>query len=190
MSKLKVVSISVKLQGVAPIMFDRFIDHSKEDRPPQQKFYLADGDRVVLPAMNLDSFLFSDSGAVRCVEGRAAKNFMAVGNSHVNIDPALIPFTDGKKEIVFNGFDGKRFWIHDFGAPVTKLGSSRIKQPMKKRPVLNPPWFLSFEINMVENDIITPQKLRNWIDVGGIMIGLGTWKPKYGRFVICEWKEK
>ena len=38
-TELRIEKIDVKIGGIAPIMFDRFVDHSKEARPADQKLY-------------------------------------------------------------------------------------------------------------------------------------------------------
>ena len=50
---MEVKNIRVKLGSLSDIMFDRFIDHSKEKRPADQKLYLAENNIVVLPAENI-----------------------------------------------------------------------------------------------------------------------------------------
>ena len=40
---MKIQKIDVTIEGIADIMFDKFFDHSKEQRPPDQKIYMASG---------------------------------------------------------------------------------------------------------------------------------------------------
>lgn len=186
---MEIKKIEVTLESLSDIMFDRFIDHSKEKRPAEQKFYLAENNKIVLPAENIFTFLFGETpgGCAKTFEGKKGKDYIRIGSGHVHIAPALIPFQDEKKkDIAFSGFNGK-FRI-DQSAPRTKQGSLSIKQEVKDRPVLCYPWFLSFEISLVENNIINDTKLQNWFDKGGIMVALGTWRPRYGRFTVKRWE--
>ena len=63
-------------------------------------------------------------------------------------------------------------------------GGSRIKQEAKLRPVMNLPWFLNFRITLIKNGIITAEKIHEWTEVGGVRVGLGTYRPRYGRFFV------
>jgi len=181
--------ISVKLSGLSDIMFDPFIDHSKEERPPEQKLYLYGENKLVLPAENIIAFLWGESpqGCARKFEGKAGKNYTSIGLGHVNVDPVIIPFTDNGKEIKFTGFDNGKLWIHE-GSPRTKQGTLSIKQPRKKRPVLTLPWELSFTISYIKNNLIDDNKLYNWFVAGGLQIALGTYRPRFGRFEVSEWE--
>ena len=153
--------------------------------------YLNEDNVLVFPSQNIDSFMFAEapSGCARTFEGKKGKDYTRIGLSHVFTGPVLIPFTDGKKEIKFKGFD-KHLWVHDYGAPRTKQGSLSIKQEKKLRPVLNLPWELSFEIELIKNALIDSVKLENWFSSGGIMLALGTWRPKFGRFEVKKWENK
>lgn len=190
---MKIIKIDVGLEGLADIMFDKFIDHSKEPRPPEQKLYLIEGNQVVLPAMNVKAFLFNQKGSscASVFEGKRRQDYIRVGESHVSITPQNIPFLNEKGEnIIFENFDNGIFYIVT-AAPTTKLsGGGYIKQEAKPRPALRLPWKLEFQIQMVKNNLINETKLNNWFDNGGIVIGLGTYRPTYGRFSVYKWKAK
>lgn len=181
--------IHVVLEGLSDIMFDRFIDHSKEQRPPEQKLYLYGDNELVIPAENIYGFLFGENpmGAVCRFEGKKKKDYLAVGQSHVFVDPVIVPFVDKKnKPVNFKGFDSGEFWVYE-SAPRTKQGSLSIKQEIKKRPCLRLPWEIEFNITLLKNDLIDAVKLENWFVNGGMIIGLGTHRPRFGRFAVAEW---
>ena len=187
---MQVTKINVKLSGLSDIMFDRFIDHSKEIRPPEQKLYLIEKNRVIMPAENIYSFLFGDKvpGCVKTIEAKKSKPYMQ-HQSFVSIDPAVVPFVDDKnKEIKFDGFGkGKKFWIHE-GSPVVKSsGGQIVKQELKKRPTMKLPWNLKFQIMLIKNDAINEEKLFNWFTSGGLIIAIGTYRPRFGRFAVDKW---
>ena len=189
---LEIKKYVVKLGGVAAIMFDRFVDHSKEQRPPEQKLYLSENNVIVLPQMNIEAFLFGENpqGCAKAFEGKRGKEYIRMGMSHVFIDETVIPFQDDDgNEIIFNGFDNKIFWTHE-AAPRTKYGSSSIKQESRKRPVLNLPWNLHFTFRVIKNNLIDDTKLYNWLVRGGMQIALGTYRPRWGRFVVNKFEEQ
>jgi hypothetical protein len=188
---LEMKKYKIKLTGVSAIMFDRFIDHDKEQRPPEQKLYLSQNNKVVLPSDNIDAFLFGENpaGCAKWFEGRKGKEFIRIGMSHVFIDDPIIPFTDDNgEEIYFNDFDSEQFWVHE-GAPRTKQGSLSIKQEKKFRPTLNLPWNLVFTVRLIKNNYIDETKLYNWMVRGGMQIAIGTYRPKFGRFIVVEFEE-
>jgi len=186
-----VKNISVELQGISSILFDRFIDHSKENRPPEQKLYLIDDNKVVLPAENIYSgFLFGESpaGCAKSYEGKKGREYIKTGMAHVVIAPDYIPFIDDKgKPIIFNGFGADKKFDLVMSGGKTKNGSQVVKQEAKPRPMLKTPWRLSFGITIFDNMLINENKLYNWFCAGGIVIALGTWRPRFGRFTVSKW---
>lgn len=187
---MDIQKIKVKIAGIADIMFDRFIDHSKEVRPPEQKLYLKGKNEVVLPAENIVAFLFGDDpgGCAKVFEKKGCRDYLRAGLSHVFIDPVTLPLMKNKKKVIFKDFETEAFWIHK-GSPRTKQGSRSIKQEEKQRPVLTMPWELAFDINLVKNPMIDSTKLFNWFTRGGIFIGLGTFRPRFGRFEVTKWED-
>lgn len=195
--KLKVSKIHVVLDGISDIMFNRFVDHSKEVRPPDQKFYLFADNQLVLPAENIYAFLFGENpqGAAKVKEKRGAADFIRIGQSHLFIDPLIIPFTDDKEKLIKfdpnagdKGFGGSTpFYIYMSGGR-TKLGSLSIKQEAQPRPVLKLPWRLAFIITLLDNLILNPVKLENWFNECGITVALGAHRPRFGRFQVLKWQ--
>ena len=183
-------TINVRLEGLSPIMFDRFYGQEKDSRPPEQKFYLAQNNEVCLPAENVYAFLFSEKGGgcARTFEGTKGKKFIRIGQSHIVVEPVLIPFIANGKPIIFDRFDGELFWVSEY-SPTTKLsGGGIIKQNVRKRPVLNQPWELAFTIKLIKNELIDETRLYNWFVQGGIEIGLCNYRPRFGRFMVKEWE--
>lgn len=182
---------SVALEGLVPIMFNRFIDHSKEARPPEQKLYLDDDNTVVLPAENLMSFMCGSfvPGCCKKFEGRKSGEYIDVAYSHISFSPVLVPFLRNKKPIKFTSIEDKKLWGVCNSGGVTKSGASIVKQEPQPRPYLKTPWTLEFQVTLVKNALIDETKLYNYFSQGGILISLGTYRPMYGRFSVAEWKE-
>lgn len=188
---MKVEKIGVRLEGLSDIMFDKFIDHSEQQRPPEQKLYLAEGNKVVLPADNIFYFLFAEKpeGAVKVFEKKKARPIRAVGMSSVIIDPLVIPLEREGEEVVFREFGKGGLYVY-WASPIVKKGTMIIKQEQKARPALKLPWSLSFTISLIKNDTIDSERLHNWFDQGGLVVGVGTYRPRFGRFAVEKWEVK
>ena len=185
---MKSTTIKVQISGISDIMFDRFIDYSEEVRPPEQKLYLDESSIAVLPAENLLSFLVGEKpvGCCKKVEGKKGNSdYIPVVQSHVFFSPTLIPFTSKGKTLKFTKF-GKNFRVFE-ASPRVQKGSMSIKTELKKRPLLKMPWELSFSIDLIENTIVDENKLYNWFTQGGILVSLGTYRPRFGRFEVTKW---
>ena len=177
---------SVELEGVTPIMFDRYPGDNDTKLPPEQKFYFLNGDAsLCLPAINIYSFLGAQNtrSVAKMFGGKGYKNLAAALCGFVAISPMRIPLTAKGKAVEFNGFDGKQFEIF-VGVPRLVNG---IPNP-NDRPVLNPPWELSFELTIFPNEFFKEARLRELVELGGQALGLGTYRGVYGKFGVADWK--
>ena len=188
---IKIEEFEITLNGLSDFLFNRFIDHSKEVRPPEQLLYLAEGNLVILPREHIYSFLTNQKvgGVIKKVEKRGSGEYLDMAHSHISIKEDPIPFLREGKPVVFENFSNGTFYKLT-ASPVTKpaSGPQVIKQPAYDRPCLRLPWSLNFHLTLIENPKITEAKLRNWFETGGILVALGSYRPRYGRFTV-EWKK-
>ena len=184
--------IRVVIESLTDILFDPFFDHSREPRPAEQKFYYGEKNQIMFPAPNIIAFLFNKKGSscVNKFEGKKRGDYYAMGMSHIFINPQLIPFKGkDQKPVFFTDFNDPFYIVR--AAPTTKQpGGDFIKQPAKPRPALKMPWSLEFQITLYKNPLINDVKLRNWFEMGGILIAFGTYRPLFGRFRVKTWEKK
>jgi hypothetical protein len=181
-----VEKIKLQLDGMSDIMFDHFYGQEKDTRPPEQKLYLEPKtNKLVFPTENIYAFLFNENppGCAK-TEGKMGKDFIRIGLAHVIIDPdPFISFQRKGKDIIFEDFeDDDLLYVTEFSPRTRGPGGSSIKCNPKKRPALKVPWSLAFEVTIIKNDKINSEKIYNWFTKGGITIGLGTYRPRFGRF--------
>jgi hypothetical protein len=181
------IKIDVVLQGIRPIMFDRYAGDNKTQLDPIEKIY-KDGKtktKVLLPAENIFSFLTAvntTSAPKRLLDSREYRNVCAGFQCFVDIEQEFIQFTRNGKGLTV---DNAGLWIHHSVARLDK----GIPNP-KARPVLPLPWELSFTLTLLQNKEVNEDLLKKMFDDGGICIGFGTYRGRYGKFVIKQWKTK
>jgi hypothetical protein len=56
-----------------------------------------------------------------------------------------------------------------------------------RRPAMNAGWKVSFTL-AVMNDSIGEGQIREALDHAGLMVGVGSWRPQYGRFRVTSWE--
>ena len=179
-----------KLVGLEAILFDRFIDMLADERPPDQKLYLDNQDQVGLLSENLWTFLFSEKpdGAAKRFEGRRWAEFLMAGQVHTGISPEFIPFMRDGKPIILGKFDedgvDKKSGIKVFRHKALIRKGPLIIPCSKQRPCLSTPWEMRFEVTIFGNRIINMTKIFNWFERGGVEIGLGRYRPWFGRFMV------
>jgi hypothetical protein len=185
--KSKSIKISVKLDGITPIMFDRYSGDNKTQLKVEDKFYFGqDGKSLILPSLNVMSFLSAQNTTSVAKRFMPPKEYKRVANgflSYITITPFEIPICRNGKQIVFEGFSKESgIQIHNSVARLDK----GIPNP-KIRPVVSAPWDMSFTLNVYENDDFQLKLLEDLFIKGGIALGLGTFRGVFGKFNVSSW---
>lgn len=174
--------ISVRLQGLRPLMFDRYAGDNNTKLPPAEQMYLDTAGYLMLPSLNVFSLLAAENTKSVCRQffGKQGKTIALGISSFVNIDPFEIPIHDEQGVIRFT------HWNEQISVAkhVARLKNG-IPNP-KERPVLSLPWTVNFTVTYAENRHCTLENLRQAFDWGGTL-GLGTFRPYFGKYELAEW---
>jgi hypothetical protein len=176
--------MQVRLQGIRPMMFDRYAGDNTTSLPNEEKMYLDTNGRLIIPAINIYSLLGAENTKSVCRQffGKAGKTIALGIASYSTIEPSDIPIMDNKGEIYFTEFNAQ-IYLHKAVARLAK----GIPNP-KERPTLALPWHLDFNIRYIENKYCTLENLRQALDMGGIL-GLGTFRPYFGRYELERFEQ-
>jgi len=186
----------VLLRGIADVQFDRLVGGEGEV-PIEQKMYLNERGELYLPAPNLLAFFYSSQyqscAKMFWTNTKTQGKVIQQARATIFADPLEIPFTRGGKPVTFGGFkkskggklydDKADIWVDE---SLPRVKGAVVPDMNKKRPTLRKPWELGFELTVceVEGSDITMSLVENWLRRGGVMIGVGTHRPVYGRFVV------
>lgn len=175
-------SIHVRLEGLRPLMFDRYAGDNNTQLPTADRMYLDDQARLTIPVLNLFSLLAAENTKSVCRQffGKNGKTIALGISSYVTIEPFDILLHDDTGPIVFTGWNGQ-ISVHK---AVARLKNG-IPNP-KERPVVALPWHVMFTVAYSENRYCTLENLRQAFDWGGTL-GLGTFRPFFGRYEVTEW---
>jgi hypothetical protein len=191
MAITRTIAKEVTLTGLTPILFDRYAGDNKTQLAPEQKVYLNKENQVVLPSMNIVSFLTAqntESAPKMLLDKREYKTVASALLASTLITPIQIPFIRNGKPIKFGGSfvedvdaeSGMRLMYH-----VARLDKG-IPNP-KVRPSLDTPWQLKFKIQILPHPDLNEDLIENLFVDGGARLGLGTFRKMYGKFEF-EWK--
>ena len=176
---------TIILNGLTPIMFDRYSGNNKEQLSPMEKVYTDSEGNLVLPSTNLLSFLSAQNteSATQRVVGRGYKEVCKAALSYVTILPYNIPFIRNGKPIQANSENIK---MHYSVAKIMK-GKLAIPNP-KERPILEPEWKLEFDLELQETPELNEVLLKKIFEIGGNAVGLGTFRGLFGKFKVEKWE--
>lgn len=82
-------------------------------------------------------------------------------------------------------YDGPRtaeeLWaVDDFHfSAIVRVGQARVN---RMRPIFRQ-WSATVALN-IEDTVVNPARIGEWLHVGGTQVGLGDWRPQYGRFTV------
>lgn len=182
-----VTKINVTLTGVRPIMFDRYAGDNKTSLAVVEKFYRNASSELVVPALNLSSFLSAQntrSAAKDFYDKRTYKDKAIALLSFITVDPELPCLLR----------DGKPIKVEKMGdaGTYTHLAVARLDKGIpnpKERPVLPLPWALSFQLTVYPNNIIDASEIRELFKTCGLSLGLGTFRGVFGKFTVTQWEK-
>lgn len=176
-----IMSIKVQITGLRPMMFDRYAGDNSTQLPTAEKMYLDRQQRLTMPAINILSLLAAENTKSVCRQffGKQGRTIALGISSYCNITPFDIFIEDDKGPIVYIGWNGQ-ISIHKAVARLAK----GVPNP-KERPLLALPWYLNFVIEYQENKYCTLENLRQAMVMGGTL-GLGTFRPYFGRYEITN----
>ena len=191
--ELTLRKFDVKWTGFSPLMFQRFIGQIK-DQDPETMLYLDDKRELFVPAANVYSFFCNGDNGKGCAmtfEARAHKmEMLRLAKAYLAVRPNRIPILREGKPIAYGKFDErgdkKSGLIIDERAAVGK-GARTTSREMRRRPVLDLPWEVTFQLILVmarSNQALNGQKLLEWMQQGGMEIGILAHRPMFGKFTV------
>ena len=164
------------------MMFDRYAGDNITQLPIAEKMYLNEQRQLIMPALNLYSLLTAENTKSVCRQffGKQGRTVALGISSYTSIEPFDIPIEDDNGPITFDGWNGQ-ISVHKAVARLAK----GVPNP-KERPVLALPWRIAFEVQYQENKFCTLENLRQAFAMGGVL-GLGTFRPFFGRYELTGW---
>lgn len=144
-------------------------DYEERDRLEWEGgLYWDDDDGLIIPSDNIERCI--QLGAQKSRVGKDVQAAVFCVEPHTKLDYEG-PIT---KDKLFNA-DG-RFILRKG----VKVQTSRI---IRIRPMIPTGWKLSFELEF-DDTIVNPKTLAKAMQDAGALIGLGDWRPKFGRFMV------
>lgn len=175
---MKLQKIQVELVGLRPMLFNRYPGDNNTKLPAMEKMYLTKDMGLIIPSVNLYSLLCAENGKSVCKMffGKQGKNIGLGIASYTAIEEFDIPLLGvDKKQIVFSGWNSQIY-------PVNHVARLKNGVPCPvERPRVDLPWSLVFNMQYQENKLCTLENLRQALTMGGIL-GLGSFRPYYGRY--------
>jgi len=148
-------------------------DNSNEEaytKEAELSLYKDKEGRNCIPSIHIERALVK-AGVNEQVAGRGKKTYKDYMNAFVSVTQQLIPITPQEYEL-------NRCFV--------KVMRARI---MRTRPEFPEGWKASFDL-LVVDDTIPIDTIKNILDFAGAYVGIGDWRPKFGRFQVLSFEEQ
>jgi hypothetical protein len=174
----------IKLKGITPLLFNRFVDASIDSEVKKRsgsaksinienKLYLSDDGKIYTPSTHINGMLINAGKNFR-IQGKSKATYSKIIGSSVEINPDAIIHKIQK-------------WIPFSISAVNPMTKGRM---MVTRPMLEN-WNIEFQIKFPDD--IPVEVIKNILDFGGEYVGIGDWRPekkgKYGKFIVERFEE-
>ena len=173
-----------KLKGVAPILFNRMTEASESSLATGSAGgKLTEDQRMeeaLLKVYRGEQGIFLPSWTFKQVMLAGCKK-AGIKRGKASLAPFLEATVFPDHELPF-GKEAPDFIHEHWGRRPPKTGGAC----MIKRPAFREGWELSFRLSVVD-DRIPAGDIRKSLDEAGLLVGMGSWRPEYGRFVVTEW---
>jgi hypothetical protein len=143
---------------------------------------------------NPEAYLYRDDEGLICIPGRyivrsvveAGRNFQDPRSKRKmakDLVQAAVMADEILSPILVNGKPVKK-WDYDDRQRVCIMRSAITRT----RPAFKKGWEVDFTLISLVPDLVTPNFMRNLVDNAGLLIGLGDFRPTYGRFRVKSWE--
>ena len=174
----------VKVEGVTPLLFNRFLDMSIDSKVKKRsgatkdvnvelKLYKDGKGQVCVPATWLYGALV-EAGKNFKVQGKGKSTYSKLIGSTIKINPEMF-------------ITSPQTWEPYSISAVNPMTRGRM---MVTRPRMNK-WAFEFRLEFNEDDLPV-EVIKNVLDYAGEYVGVGDWRPakkgQFGKFIITEFK--
>lgn len=183
------VAFDVEIQGIAPLLQNN-IEGAEEQMTRKGKRStsgvrdIPDEWKGKLYRIERDGKLGHPSAAIESALVKAARDFKAdKRRSMADVVKALV-YVDGQYVELVGKKEPDRINRASCVNPNTK------GRGFVYRPQFDEGWTGKFVLTCSDTEVIDIARLKEILDYAGYRVGIGDWRPKFGRFIVSKFKER
>lgn len=174
----------VKIKGLAPLMHNAYPINAEDitKKVPRGKifnakeavkkcFYINSKGEIYQPADHIEGALIQVGHTIR-IAGAGKKSYKDQMKTNVQVMPQQIPFVNGKD--------------YEIDVRLCVIPSTRGRIPVARPRWDN--WEFNFTIRVFDETELSGDILKRLLETAGKTKGIGTYRPKFGRFEVAEFK--
>ena len=180
-------SAKIRLQGTQDILFHRWNDEDVQAKAEAKK------GSEEKKRDNPEAYIYRNEEGNICIPGRyivrsvveAGRNFQDSRSKRKmakDLVQAAVMSDEILSPILVKGKPAQQ-WEYDDRQRVCIMRSAITRT----RPAFKKGWEVDFTLISLVPELVTPDFLRKLVDNAGLLIGLGDFRPTYGRFRVVHW---
>jgi len=179
----KMQDYEVEIKGMVPLLHNRYpvnaMDITKKTRKgkirdPKEDakkcLYINAKGKIYQPADHIEGALIKVGSAIT-IAGAGKKTYKDLMKTNVMVIPQEIPFTDGDK--------------YEVDTRLCVL-NGRVRIPVS-RPRWDE-WGFTFKLRLIDETLVPEEVLKTLLEIAGREQGIGTYRPKFGRFEVVKFE--
>lgn len=176
----------VRLTGIAPVKFNKPTAEAVKGLNPGSKAQKRE-DAAGREAEALERLYYADDGTIGAparqikktiIDGASMGSIKIGRKSAIGFIKATVMVTGGS----FGQAKPDRI-IED----VVRIPPRTGALVLKAWPLLDAGWSLTFQLTLLQPSVLGQSVARAALDSAGLLAGLGTERPEYGRFTVTDW---
>jgi hypothetical protein len=189
--------INVTVKGLCPILHARHPTPKEEaeilkrksnpkfkvkDMTDEEKFEMHSykvAKKFVLPSEMFEATMVKAAVQVK-MEGK--KTYKDAFKGGIIVNPEMIPFKTQKVVMKDTPQKGAWWMFGKWGRNPSTRGAMWIVRPRLDE------WELDFTIDLLMDELIPVDVVKGVLTFAGMYIGVGAWRPKFGRFEVTKFK--
>lgn len=179
--------VHVSIQGTVPLLFNKWNTEAiaekakakkgsieKKTDDPETKVYRDDDGNICLPGIYLiRSITDKKNGAAKYLQDPRSPRKSALDLYKAGLIPLTLLASLGTK--TWDYLDSQRVVVQQSG--ITRI-----------RPAMKAGWRADFDLQVLTPEYIAPSSLLECLVQAGRLVGLGDFRPSYGRFSVTSFK--
>jgi hypothetical protein len=175
---------NVTIRGIAPLMHNRYpmevatMTKKKQrgtvfnpEEEVKKTYYTNSKGEIIQPAEHIEGALIQ-AGSAKTVPGLGKKTYKDLMKTNVAVLPTEIPFPNGKD--------------YKTDIRLAVIPATRGRVPVARARWDE--WEFNFTIRVFDNDLTDGEALKDILEIAGKTKGIGTYRPKYGRFEVVRFE--
>lgn len=183
---------NVRIRGISPLlmhnghMADPLNEYAKELKKVSKKRVKTDDDHAAMADIEYMGGLYIGDDGAPVIPGENIEAMLVKAAKSQKSGPKAQSgvWSDGRWPVEFKGPRDPEALMNDENFRDRRMVRVTTSRVARTRPMFRA-WKLAFQVEIIRV-LVDPDEVRQWLEYAGLAVGLGDYRPKFGRFAVDE----